>query len=716
MKKIILFMVVVLLFAASVTTAQAETVKMPLSKLTAVQTPDLRCTSGEFTIHVPVPDRWDVKRATVSVSYVSSPALTPDRSYILATFNGRPIGVKKFGTVGLPGRFDGNVDPALFEPGYNTLNISVAQHYTLECERPCSPELWTKLELEKSTIEIEYTLKPVPLKLSEATEAIFDPKITPAGDITIVMQGRDSESVTLSGIVASGIAKRFDYRKVYFNVSKDLTDGKDNIFVGTGAEASALLAKYGQTFPKVDGPFIKLMHMPLKSGGVDKTRALLVLTGRNKEDIKIAAETLTSMTIAFPGTSELKVTGFKMPEIKQYGGRLVLDADKEFDFKTLNIPTTTYEGFNPPPMDFNFRLPADFLIKQNQYAELVLNFAYGAGLRPDSVLLIMLNGKTIRSIHLNNTGGDMIEKYKINIPTYLFKPGGNIITFASILSVNAQECDLFQTRNMFVTVFDNSTFYFPQMGHFVELPALELFMLNGFPITRWPDGFGSTIYLTEKDDQYISAAYNLIGLISQKNGYPAFGVTITYEKPDKYDGELIVIGHVAGVPEEYRKLAPLKLTNPLEVPYPVVRSWEEKKTFAYSTQEGGLGPDEGMFMQFASPYKEGRSVLFLTAATDDDVLKLSKALLDPEVQGEVKGDLVMVEFREPKYKVTSLKVGESYTSGKLGNIGMIDYYLSSYPKLYIAVVIGLIIVLAFLAYYLMMRLRKRRTVEGGKGA
>ncbi len=128
------------------------------------------------------------------------------------------------------------------------------------------------------------------------------------------------------------------------------------------------------------------LRLPAGAGRTDQFHSLLVVSGKTSDEIKLAAETLTGMTIPFPGTDEMTAFEFTLPEITLYGGRLVLTADKDYAFKMLNLATHTFEGFNPAPMNLIFRLPVDFLIKQNQYAVVSLNFTYGAGMRPDSAI------------------------------------------------------------------------------------------------------------------------------------------------------------------------------------------------------------------------------------------------------------------------------------------------------------------------------------------
>src|SRR5208283_4331578 len=131
-------------------------------------------------------------------------------------------------------------------------------------------------------------------------------------------------------------------------------------------------------------------------------------------------------------------------------------------FKNMEFPSYTFKGLNSSTKDITFRLPADFLIKPNIYAQLSLYYSYGAAMRSDSVLNVSLNGRLIRSIHLDNIKGDLIEGYKIKIPTYLFKPGDNTLLFEPVLTpLLSKNCEDLQTKNLFLTIFENSTFYFP---------------------------------------------------------------------------------------------------------------------------------------------------------------------------------------------------------------------------------------------------------------
>jgi hypothetical protein len=79
---------------------------------------------------------------------------------------------------------------------------------------------------------MEYDLRPLPRELSALSTHVFDPRLMPAGEVNIVTADTTAGSASLAGIVASGVARRFDYRRVSFTVSHALKPGIDNVVVG----------------------------------------------------------------------------------------------------------------------------------------------------------------------------------------------------------------------------------------------------------------------------------------------------------------------------------------------------------------------------------------------------------------------------------------------------------------------------------------------------
>jgi hypothetical protein len=700
--------------------AFGETLRIPLSKLSPYPSLDLRCINGAHSISIPIPERWQVNKAVLGLRYTASNNLIADMSQLIIRLNDQTIAQTRLNPLAPNVELSLNLPVGLLKADYNVIGFQVSQHFSRQkCEQPCAPDLWTNINLAESVLTLEYTLRPLPLRLGSVANLLFDPKTYPDASVNLVVETMEPEAATLAGIVASGIARRFDYRKVSFTVSDRPQPGRDNVILGSPAFINGVLG--GQSpLRESKGGLLKLFHGRTAAGAADPTHATIAVAGMTPQALRIAAETLASLSLPYPGGDELEAFGFKLPDIAMYGGRQILSSDKVFDFKTLNFPTLSWQGFNAPPNQFTFRLPADFMIKQNQFARLVLNFAYGAGMRSDSVLNIHVNGKPLRAIHLDQVAGSYLENYEIKIPTYVFKPGANTIAFAPALNAPIGNCDLAQSDGMFLTLYDNSTLYFPAMPHYVEMPKLDLFALNGFPVTRWPDGHETLIYVPKGDPRALEAAYNLMGMITQKNGFPLFGIQIAFEEPKDWNGEIIVVGASADLPAQILKGAPLKALRDGKVPYPVVRSWDTELTVALSEQVSELGAGSGALMQFESPYRTGRSIVLLTASNQRDLVATGEAMLDAGVQGSTTGDLVLVDLASPPdYKVTALRVGQRYTTGNRGDINRVEAFLYANPPVFYAILFGSIVALALIAFVGLRNFRRKRiagkaTVADGK--
>ena len=720
------YLTTLLLYAiASLTTlvpfdaAFAKTFNIPLYKLAPAKSVDLKCISAEHTLKIPIPARWDVKKAVISFEYVNSTALLAGSSRMVIKINGTTVSQINLNPRAPEGSVKLVIPGSAFQTGYNDLSFVVSQHYTNDCEQPCAADLWTTLKLDKAMAEIEYSLKPVPVKLSSVSDFLFDPRILPYGEVNLVLENQNADTVTVALVAASGIARRFDYRKVLFTTSDDIKPGCDNVIIGGKGFVTEFMKAKGMTLPNIMGPFLKAMQLPSPGPApsvTDPYHALLVVSGRTIDQLKLAASTLAIISPSFSNSDELVLTEFKLADIPMYGGKLIVTYDKKYTLKDLDFNTITLKGFNASARDISFRLPADALIKPNLYVDFALNYSYGASLGPGSVINILLNGNHVRAIPLDNVKGELIEGYKLRIPSYLFKPGDNHLRIvAAMIPLNNKSCENLLVENLFLTIFENSTLSFPQLPHFAELPNLELFMLNGFPFTRWPDGKNSVFYLTGNDFTTINAALNLAGMISQINGYPLFGTRVVYTDPKKFDGELIIVGNLAAIPERYRQQAPLKLVGENTVPYLFTRNWSEEKTVAISKQISTLQPGKGALMEFLSPFSEGRTVLMMTAVIPHDLETLSNALTETSVQSACTGDLSIVDLEQPEFKVDSLLVGKKYISGRSGDVSTIKRYLYFNPWLYYLVTTLALITISLLLFYLLKQFRKRR-LKGASSA
>lgn len=729
---------VFLFFFMLVSTIKAELIKIPFSKITPKHIVTLKYAKSKFTVKVPIPERWKVKKAILKLNFENSAVLS-ERSVLILKINGYILDQIKLSSFSPKREIDIPIPGSVFFNGYNELSFNVIQHYKTDklCEDPFAPELWTTLYLKNSYLIIDYSLKSIPLKLSSIIGFLCDPKLLPYGKVNLVLEKINPEFLESAGIVASGISLRFDYRDVIFNVSEKLEPGMDNFIIGTRDFVRKILSKYKLKF-KITGPYLKIFYYPFikidettkeKKIKYDKRHALFIVSGKDIKEVKTAAKVFASISFPFPDSSSMTIKSLNIPKPIPYTGKSIIKDGAKYSFKELGFFTTTFR-LGSPSKSISFYIPSDLLIKPNRYVDLYLTFSYGSGARKDSSLNILLNKTHVISIPLDNPKGALYEDYKISIPAYMFKRGYNIITFEPVLTPKITNlCEFIQTKNLFLTIFEKSSIYFPKMTHLVDLPRIDLFFQDGFPITRIPDGSNSLIYITKFNPMTASVFLNLIGLVTKKIKYPLFGINVVDKLSEKksLEKEIIVIGPYKSIPIDLIKRCPLQLLAENKVSYPLLKlkgkilkskieklidelfnKKEKSPTDLYVlTKQISKLLDKGLIMEFESPYKRGKSVLVFTANTSWELETLMEIIKDPSVQVKCGGDLTLVEL-DPPYKTYSLKIGHTYYTEKYGEISIVNYYLRKYFYIFVGSIILVILILSLLTYIWIRRYRRKR--------
>ncbi len=705
---------------------QAESIRMPLYEVYPVEAIDLRCIDARYDVQLPIPERWRVTQGKLNFSYVNSASLLKKNSQLVVRLNGTPLAQIKLDPNAPEGNVEVDLPSLILQPGYNTLSFQVSQHYAEQCELPCVPELWTRIKLDQAVLSLDYEEKPVPLSISSVANFLFDAKNITQPKVNIISQKDNEKIMSLGGVIASGVALRYDYRPVQFFAESELRQGTDNILLGTVDYVNSFLSQYDIQID-ADKPHIEILPLPdlklIDDQQVvvkDPSKALLVITGTDAKQLQIAVESFDILSIPFPDSSSMQVHEFKLPEIGMYTGKNMLAPGRKYPFSKLNFNTYTFRGFISGEKPIAFRVPPDFLIKPNQYVNVALNFAYGAGFRHDSVLNILLNGQYVSSIHLDNPRGALVSNYQLSLPTYLFKGGRNTLSFSPVLTpLVTENCSFIHAENLFLTLFESSSLTFPDMPHQIEMPRLDLMFVNGFPFTRWPDGYESMVYIAENDAKHIASAYNLMSILSQRNGYPLLGMQISNKIPANYNGELMMVGTLENLPVDYLQLAPLKFGELNRVPYPVYKGFEDKMALAFNTQKSSLDLNKGVLMQFESPHQAGRSVVMMAAKSPESLYQMSLAIQRSDVQAGIKHDLVLVDYindseQEAKtgnpwrYVVSSLQGGDNYITGKGGTISPVSSALSKHPLLYWGLLALVILLLVWLIRRLLHKQQQSR--------
>ncbi len=738
-------------FGAAVFSAEAAlTVRVPLPEIAPVQNPQLRGATDRFSFRLPIPERWKVRRAVLRFSYVNSSALIARISRLVFTLQERPLAQVRLNPDTPEGEVTVPLPPELLLPGYNECTFWVAQHYTEEeCEDPFAPELWTWLNLEEAQILFELEPNPVPLRVSAIADFLFDPRNAFDTRVHLVLPELTPASLRAASVVASGIALRYAYRAPQISLGASLRPGVDNIVIGLRDELASRLPQAAKAaFPS--GAEMRVQHLPElrpepKPGepaiAFDPAHALVLVTGGNAPELETACRAFASLSYPLPDTASTRIESVRLPEVEEHSVQRGLSPGKTYTFASLGKPTTEFLHISPPPLDLELRLPAGLHLAANAFASVILHMAYDAAMRSDSVLNILLNGKFISAVRLDNPKGDYFKGYRIDIPFSSFKSGLNRLSLkAELTPLHTDKCTLIQTENLRLTVFDDSAVILPEAPFWSRMPRLDLFFQDAFPLGRWPDLREAAVFLAEKNPQTAEAAVNAVAICAQKLGYPPFAAAWAIA-PDAIpaDRDLLVVGPLSSIPGPLLAAAPLSGLDPMRLAFPLqprprphisepVDFWSRPPRPQASAPfhpsdvtthnpaqvdlSGALGAGRGAMMQFQHPNAAGRTVTLLASDDAAGLARLGRTLWEPSVQAAVQGDFVLLRLDAPRPQTLALTLGPAYFIGVPGKMPALQNFINTHPLLALGILLALLLILCILLVRLIRGHRRRRLQPG----
>lgn len=738
----------------------AQTIKMHLRDILQVENirlEGIRGNTDEYEFKLSIPERWQVNQALFTFSYSHSTSLLKNRSQLLFSFRNNPLAQVLLDPLSPEGSISVPIPGRLLTPGYHPFSFSVSQHSVDDkCEDPTAPELWTWVELANAVIEFDVTLKPVPLRISAVSDFLFDPKNPSAPPVNLIFPdieyigdinpplteakpvSPDPEYIKPVALGASGIALRYDYRSVNFQSSRSPESGMDNLIIGSDAFVKSILTEYdlAQAILDIKGPTLKAFN--LKD---DIYHSLIVITGKTADEVLVAAKAFSLISLPLPDSSSTVVKDIQIPQLDPYTLKNGLDHNKAYTLSSLGFRTHAFKGVSPIPKGFSFRLPSDTHLSPNSQAVLSLNMAYGSSMREDSVLNIQLNDKFVAAIPCKDANGGTYRNYKVELLLSSMNAGYNKLTFAPQLTpLITEQCTMIQTGNLRLTIFEDSTFTMPSIDQWIEMPHLKAFMSDGFPFGRLPDMSDTILLLPDAKKSSFIAALNLVGITSQRTGFPPIGIEFYQTLPldNDLDKDIIVVSEINSIPETLAKQAPLNLSSSGSVSYPHLaraKGYESSqgkgfwsnilprkgsKVSAISLVDSRLvvtrfepliTEDKAAFMQFQSPFNHKRTVLVLTTGGEKDMIKAGSAIWKPGVQASCSGDTTLISLTprpDKEFETLSMKLGPSYYLGGVTPLPFMEYYANTYPLWFIGCVLLVCFLFSLVLYQLIKIRRKKR--------
>lgn len=313
----------------------------------------------------------------------------PERSHVRVSVNGTDIGTRNLTHVEAPGATDFNLPAGLLVEGRNRVQIEFRQHHRIFCGPEASFDLWTDLDLSRSGLLIRSD-EPVPgIETFIMGLAAQASGVRPVEIRGLESLGNDAEIwrtflVSRFNQVLSGAPIVFRFSDYWSTREQAAAHARITIlpaaqsqvrFVTSGDGAQVMVLEVAQGTNPAD----LFTNLPELAERLDERRIPLVEPG---QDTSFAA------------------LGFETEQFLQhYALREIV-----------------------------FRLPDTWLIRTAAKARLNLDYAYAPNLPDGAMLLLSVNGTSVRLLPLLREGGIPITAFPIDFEARLLHPGANVLT------------------------------------------------------------------------------------------------------------------------------------------------------------------------------------------------------------------------------------------------------------------------------------------------
>ncbi|WP_347301974.1 UDP-forming cellulose synthase catalytic subunit [Croceibacterium sp. TMG7-5b_MA50] len=689
---------------------------MTLRDLRILRPIRLEGTRGE--IGIPFGMRQDevVTGARLVLNFASSPAMLADLSQLVVLLNDEVVQTIPLTQAEAAGRvLTIPVNPALFLPGDNRLNLRLVGHYTRDCEDPFHSSLWANVSNVRSWLDLDVQRLRLPPDLARLPRPLFDPGQTGALVLPFVFAtAPDNAALEAAAAIAGWMGSEASYRGFDFPpVVGRLPRGDAVVFLRAGQSLPGLPLPVG-------GAQARIVANP-----ADPFGQLLVISGASSRELKLAAAAIASGRTAFRGP-EAQLGGARIPLYQPYGAPRWLRTDRPVALGELVTANTLQGGgLRPGPLAVQFRAAPDlfFWPRDGGFTDIDYRFPQADWLDTRASRLdVSLNGQFQRSLPLaranwwqslfgNSAAASMTNDARVPLPRYDLYGQNELVFDYNMVLANKQECTGTLPENVRTAVLPTSTIDLTNAYHALRMPDLASFANAGYPFTIQPDLARTAVVLGRAPSmETIRAFLMLMGRFGDATGAPATRVRVLADGSEQQlrDLDVVVLGDTD-----------LAADNPLFADAPisgsggrlnVVQGPAARRIFdghnPFTDQQAeagqfvsGLDGFQGL-VGFESPYGDDRSVVAILA--DDPALLplLVQNMADLQINAQIGGDLSVFNGEG----MTSYAIGRSYWSGSLPVWVRISYWFSQYPLLLAA---GGLLIAFLVAGPVLLLLRRR---------
>jgi len=272
------------------------------------------------------------------------------------------------------------------------------------------------------------------------------------------------------------------------------------------------------------------------------------------------------------------------------------------------------------------------------------------------------------------------------------------------------------------TVFAKKTYInLPKLPHWVEMPYMEYFVIQGYPFSIYPDLKETQIFISNLNNKTISAMLTLIGYIGEKTGVSPYNIeVISNKKKINPNKNLILLGYLFD--SELFENMPINLSSErITLKYSVfsqikdmlkskILNEKDKNNLKAILSMDNKLQKEVIFTMGKSPYKGDKTVLMILSKNPYQLLRGVRVLYNPKFASDIKGDISVIDFE--RLSVYNGSFAEKYY---IGHLHFLDYILFriGYISPFIMFILTMIIIaLIVIILKYLLDIREKRRLKG----
>ncbi|WP_230769852.1 UDP-forming cellulose synthase catalytic subunit [Sphingomonas sp. Leaf4] len=681
-------------------------------------------TRGEIAIPFGLRANEVVTGANLTLTFAWSPALLADLSQLVVILNGEVVRTFRLSPDGAGGQqVTIPVNPALFLPGDNQLNLRMLGHYARDCEDPFHSSLWANVSNTRSAFDLTIQTLPLAPDLARLPAPFFDRADNLPLSLPFVFAGQPTDGeLEAAASMASWFGRLASYRGFTFKPSfGSVPRGNAIVFMRPGM-------RIGGFVPTIAGPSAIVIRNPYDPFG-----ELLLVMGRDARELKQAAAAL-AVGRGTIGGATARFDGVRIPTWERYGAPRWLRSDRPVKLGELVDPRTLQGvGLPPGPLTAGFRAAPDLFFWPRSGARLDLNYRYPSASwldRRGSRLDVSINNQYLRTLPLGGAGwwqrllgqGDgatsNVTRAQVDLPSYNLFGQNELIFDYNLILANKKRCEGTLPDNVRVAIDPDSAIDLTHAYHAARMPSLATFANAGYPFTVSPDLAETTVLLPANVDAATVEAYLvLMGRFGDATGAATTAVSVARAgSADTLAGrDVLVVGTPGNNLSDLFAGAPVGLQNGrirvternlVERIFGLISPYGDADVDATNAYLTTADRFTG-FVSFRSPYDAGRTVVAMLATDPTDLPGLVQGLADQRVNAQVQGDLSIATGDTMR----SFAVGQSYWSGSLPAWMRVAWWFSERPLLMGLSGLLVAILLAGPLYLLLKRQQAKRLGE-----